>query len=404
MRGSADYVFNENLKFNPPLANAKNYPCSRFSILPTMSFSAFKKGISNFPSIFISRKPFYLQGRYAIANALINSGVEPAAAILLPSYHCRSLVEPAVFLRTKILFYHVDEKLRPDLQSIEELVENSFMPVKVIMITHYFGFPQPLDWIVEFCRRKDIVLIEDCAHAFYGSVNGQAIGSFGQFSIASPRKFLPVADGGVLVVNHGTGAELPILTSQSVASELKAAARAGVSIIGSLRKNGIAGDELVHGDEILKSPENDEVYDSDLKWFDPSKVGKAGLRVSALIINNTNHGFVCAQRRKNYQHWLDAVTGLIGCRPLFEELPDNVVPYMFPLIITKEPKIAFHILKLNGVPVWRWEDMAVSDCKIVNDYRQSLLQLPCHQNIAGNDIDWMASVLRLALTTESHKL
>ena len=49
------------------------------------------------------------------------------------------------------------------------------------------------------CDERKIVLIEDCAHAFFGSVDSWPVGSVGDYSIASPKKFFPLCEGGLLV-------------------------------------------------------------------------------------------------------------------------------------------------------------------------------------------------------------
>ena len=67
------------------------------------------------------------------------------------------------------------------------------------MVVHNFGFPQNLKNIQKICEEKNICLIEDCSHAFFGPVTGDAIGVSGDFVIVSPRKFFPIYDGGCLV-------------------------------------------------------------------------------------------------------------------------------------------------------------------------------------------------------------
>jgi len=43
--------------------------------------------------------------------------------------------------------------------------------------------------------------------------------------------------------------------------------------------------------------------------------------------------------------------------------------------------------------MWRWEDLAVTDCEIANKYRFSLIQFPCHQGLSDEQIDWMIATL-----------
>ncbi len=389
----------EQPRFNLPVADAKHYPRPKLPILPNLGFPGWPPGSPGaMKSAFLGAECYYHQGRYAIARALVEAGVDSSHAVLMPSYHCRSLVEPALFLDAPILFYQMDECLRPLREHLIDLVSRSGVQIRALLLTHYFGFPQDVDWVVQFCREREIVLIEDCAHAFYGEYQGSPLGRHGQFAIASPRKFFPVPDGGILLDNRKQYRLSLGLQMQPVASELKAAAKGIASILKNFNKSEICIPQSVKYNTDPPGVVNSEdVYDTGMKWFKPESVHEAGLRVSRWRTKYANHKKICARRRKNYLLWLAAVEGLNDVAALHSELPEHIVPYMFPLIVKNNPHYIFHILKENGVPLWRWEDMAVTDCRVTNSYRISLLQLPCHQGINDFHIEWMSAVLSLAL-------
>ena len=83
-------------------------------------------------------------------------------------------------------------------------------------------------------------------------------------------------------------------------------------------------------------------------------------------------------------------------KALFPELPPSVIPYMFPLLID-HPAPHFYLLKHLGVPIWRWDDMAVSGCANATAYRTRLLHLPCHQGLSEQQMDWMLDTVALVL-------
>ena len=66
---------------------------------------------------------------------------------------------------------------------------------------------------------------------------------------------------------------------------------------------------------------------------------------------------------------------------------------MFPLQID-HPESHFSALKRLGVPVWRWDDIAVSGCLIATSYRLQLLHLPCHQELTAQQLSWITTVVR----------
>ena len=88
---------------------------------------------------------------------------------------------------------------------------------------------------------------------------------------------------------------------------------------------------------------------------------------------------------------------LPGVKPLFPDLPEGVVPYAFPLLIDASG-MGFHLLKMAGIPLLRWEDMAVTDCAISRDYRIRVLQLPCHQELRAEELDWMIHTVQALLS------
>ena len=90
------------------------------------------------------------------------------------------------------------------------------------------------------------------------------------------------------------------------------------------------------------------------------------------------------------------MAGLSHARALAPLLPDTCAPYMFPLLISR-PDPDFFRLKQAGVPIWRWDDMAVSSCAVAGRYRTQLLQLPCHQGLSNVQMDWMLALVQEVL-------
>ena len=93
-----------------------------------------------------------------------------------------------------------------------------------IVVVHVAGFPPPdLDLLQAECHRRDIALIEDCAHAHGAQIGARHVGSLGDAGCFSfyPTKILTCGVGGMLTTNrddvaalgrslrhHGQGASL----------------------------------------------------------------------------------------------------------------------------------------------------------------------------------------------------
>lgn len=383
-----------SIEFLPLAVNPGNYPKSRLSMLPSLARIVWP-GREATPTscAFLDIPEFFVYGRYALVQALKRSGVSPGKVVLLPAYHCRTIVESVLHLGAEVRFYLTKPNLSPDFTVMPELVSDG--KVRALLLTHYFGFPNALEEAQNFCAAHDIKLIEDCAHAFYGEQDGQVLGTFGHYSVASAWKFLPLRDGAVLRDN--TLASTPVdLRPQPIKAEIKALlamlelrARSG---LGRAKLQEFEAAELVGRARTIAAASVKPAGGNDIQ-FNPCQVEMAGLASSRWLVAHSAHARVIRRRRENYLHWLAGVCDLPGIRPLFPVLPEGTVPYAFPLL-TDTSGLLFHALKLAGIPIWRWEDVAITDCPVARDYRLRLLQLPCHQDLSREEIDWMLRVLR----------
>jgi dTDP-4-amino-4,6-dideoxygalactose transaminase len=80
---------------------------------------------------------------------------------------------------------------------------------KAVMIVHYAGFACDMERIVDLCKRRGLLLIEDCAHtpgADYRAVDGdgQPLGTFGDIAAFSffANKNIAVGEGGMVVTRN----------------------------------------------------------------------------------------------------------------------------------------------------------------------------------------------------------
>jgi dTDP-4-amino-4,6-dideoxygalactose transaminase len=139
--------------------------------------------------------------------------------------------------------------------------------------------------------------------------------------------------------------------------------------------------------------------------FDPRWLDKRMSALSSAIVQMSNKADIIKRRRNNYETVLEALSGIPGSKPLFPNLDDGVVPYVFPLLVD-EPDRVFPWLRTAGVPVLRfsedlWKGYDISTCPVTAHYRRHLLQFPTHQSLQPNEIGWMISRIEDALTRSS---
>ncbi len=119
--------------------------------------------------------------------------------ILVPAYNCGTEIDLFLKYNLKVIFYRVDRKANIDIEDICSRVTNR---TKVIYVTHYFGWPNKIEELSDYCRKNKIHLIEDCALSLFSNPVDSPIGVLGDAAIYSFPKTLPVPDGGALVVSN----------------------------------------------------------------------------------------------------------------------------------------------------------------------------------------------------------
>ncbi|MFZ4285924.1 DegT/DnrJ/EryC1/StrS family aminotransferase [Variovorax sp. HJSM1_2] len=336
---------------------------------------------------------FFTRARYALFEALRCLGVGPNAGFLAPSYHCRTMLDPAIALAAPLYLYEVLPDLTPDLASVEKTLQAQ-PQIRCVLVPHYFGFVRDLSAIKALCEQYGVDLIEDCSHALFGGERQAQFGRWGRFAIASPPKFFPCADGGLLwgsrpedlhvlrPAHPGLKAELRgvwqfMQNQRQPAPPLSAAATAAPENVPAASADRLLPRGLSHD-------------------YNPALQGQAGLAWSRAVMHMTDVPQLVEARRRNYKRWVDATSSLAGCVPLLPTLAPETVPYMFPLRLLA-PETVFFRLKRQGLPVWRWDDLALSHCRSATQYRLELLHLPCHQELQDQHMDWMLKTLQQAL-------
>lgn len=96
----------------------------------------------------------------------------------------------------------VGKDLNIDVDQIEKQITNK---TKAIMPVHLSGIPANMNKLKRICKKKNLYLIEDAAHAFGTRYNEKSLGTIGDVGIFSlhPRKsFHVLGDGGLIVTNN----------------------------------------------------------------------------------------------------------------------------------------------------------------------------------------------------------
>jgi Predicted pyridoxal phosphate-dependent enzyme apparently involved in regulation of cell wall biogenesis len=103
------------------------------------------------------------------------------------------------------------ENVLADITSMEDWsmdsddIEAHITPkTKAVMIVHYAGYACDMERIAALCKRRNLLLIEDCAHTPGADYNGRPLGTFGDISAFSffGNKNVAAGEGGMVVTRN----------------------------------------------------------------------------------------------------------------------------------------------------------------------------------------------------------
>ncbi len=137
----------------------------------------------------------------SVALALASLNLEQGDEVILPSHTIISCLASVVRNNGTPVFCDVDSKSwNMTLEEVKKVVSKK---TKVILMVHTFGLACEAVEIENYCKEKDIVLVEDAAEAHGQTVNGKKCGSFGLMSTFSfyANKHVTTGEGGMVVTN-----------------------------------------------------------------------------------------------------------------------------------------------------------------------------------------------------------
>lgn len=151
------------------------------------------------------RATYWYCARTAIVQGCASLGLGPGDRVLAPAYACGSEIDALLGAGVSLDYYRVAPDLSLDLDHLAQLYRAVRPAPRALFVTHYFGFAQDMDAIVEFARERRLLLVEDNAHGLYSrDAAGIPLGSRGDASVFSFTKTLPVPDGGALFLRDST--------------------------------------------------------------------------------------------------------------------------------------------------------------------------------------------------------
>ena len=342
---------------------------------------------------------FTRSGRAAIHLALKLEGIGEGDEVLMPAYHCPSMVEAILDAGAIPRYYRINEDLSVNLNSILETYDPKC--TKACLIAHYFGIPQKdLLKIKEICDEVGMVLIEDCAHlAFYKLYNGD-VGRVGDYVVLSLRKFFPIYEGGMLLGKKKLGKlsnhikwDIKCLYNTLHESVLYGRLPLISPLIKSMEKvKGIRKSDVegIDKDRCKQVLQNGSIYKSEDALLESMS------RLSKWILKAVDPEEIKRKRKQNCNRILGELNHVKNFESLISATNVEIVPYKIPILV-ENSKNVYRLLRSSGYPVWCWDDLRTDICPISNTIGKSIIQIPCHQDLKNDEIEKLCTGLIKAL-------
>lgn len=138
------------------------------------------------------------EGLYLILKSL---NLEEDDEIILQGFTCMVVVNSIVWSGLKPVFVDMDDNYNLDTEKLREKIGPR---TRAVIVQHTFGIPADLEKVMKICREKNLVLIEDCAHAMGTEYQGRKVGTFGDLSFFSlgRSKVISCVSGGIVLANN----------------------------------------------------------------------------------------------------------------------------------------------------------------------------------------------------------
>jgi len=343
------------MKFLPALANEQDYPASTILARPSMLSAPSCSGIELPLPQYAKRLGMFNRARtslYVIAQSL------PDAVIWLPSYHCPALVEPFIQSEKHIRFYPVNRLLRADLKFLAQHINQG----EVVLGIRYFGFDCGIKELADFCKGNKLLLIEDLAHAAFSKT------LYGDLAVTSLTKLYPTDSGSDLLYHQ----EKP--DNSKLNEQAKSLPRYWTYTLNKIKRKLLQ--ELFR--EIPKAKITTNMYRG---ISERSKRRLSACKPEEIIKNRVkNYNYLCSRLIKS----------TLG-HVLLPDLHVDTTPYVLPFLLNH--RSAFDHIRNTGIQIYRWEEMVDSGCDTCRNYRDLLIQLPCHQDLTSGELQKIVDTL-----------
>jgi dTDP-4-amino-4,6-dideoxygalactose transaminase len=330
---------------------------------------------------------------YYLFRALLERN--PRLTVLAPDYNSGNEILAMRAAGAPIHYCPVGPDMQLDPEAVERLcrVHNP----DLLYVIHYVGWPQPMPALVDLCRRREMLLVEDCALSLLSALGDRPLGSFGQWAVYCLYKTLPLPNGALLVQNGSPLESLERLRLRPAGSASVLARTAELMvqrIRGRANRVGAALQLVKRGmGRAAGALDVPRANVGDI-GFNLAEVDLAMSPVSARLLDRLDFAAIRRRRVANYRQLLSQLDGSVV--PVFPTLAAGICPLFFPVLVP-DKHAAAEALRSRGVDALEFWNESVEAGEEMSPHarflREHVLELPVHQDLTPKHIAYMSRQL-----------
>lgn len=326
----------------------------------------------------------FSNGRAALRHAIRVAYAQASSQknkFLLPAYLCHSMVQPFVEEGVPFEFYRVTEKLHLDIDDIKQRIDSKTIGV---LLVHYFGFSQPPHVLEMLKKYHKLFIIEDSTHNWLSST-----APFGDVTIASPRKMLPIPDLAWLSLNSNHARNSSDLVPIANGIDVQFAVSRGLALA-------LRGLYFRWPFDFIKNWGFSLFQIADERLDESISIRRASL-FSRKLFKRMPLDHYSKKRRENYSVLLSGISELIHISPLFPCLPNEVVPLGFPILIEDRDWVRAKLIDAKIYPPIHWhlpKEIDIRKFTLSAEIASNILTIPIDQRYGLEHMLYIINCLR----------
>ena len=151
----------------------------------------------------------------AMFIALNIVGVQPGDTVLTNAFTFHAVPSVIEHARAVPVLVESNREWAMDAEDLDKKATET--GAKVLLMSYMRGHVPDMDAIMKVVEKHDLILIEDCAHAYATLWNGQLLGTFGEIGAFSTQssKGMSAGEGGIFITNDDEHAAKAVLYAGS---------------------------------------------------------------------------------------------------------------------------------------------------------------------------------------------